>query len=192
MIRSEIFATQEQARAAFLAGDEPPTSEVPGARPSAEHGLARIFNERDWDAAPEVLHEDYRWEDRRPGRRAVLEGRDAFVGMLRRVARERRDLARDGVGALRRRAHQPGRVVQRGSYRGGPYEFAFLALTVLGPDGRAIEGMIFEESEVDARVERDARLAEACTTPEWTSTRPMRASSSKPSTRGIAQRWPPL
>ena len=120
--------------------------------------LERAFNERDWAALDDVLTEDYAWTDHRPGLRAELSSRAEFVEMLKTITAGNdlrwetvaEDMTEDGRAGF-------GRIVQRGTYRGGPYEIAFLTIFLNDPDGRSPRGEIFaEDDEAAAR----ARLEE--------------------------------
>jgi ketosteroid isomerase-like protein len=142
--RSDVYEDEETARAALAA--------VPAAR-SSHTALERAFNERDWAALDAVLTEDYSWTDNRPGLRQELSSRAEFVEMLRTMT-EGNDLrwetiavdeTEDGRGGL-------GRVVQRGTYRGGAYEIAFITIHLADSEGRSPHGEVFAvDDEASAR-----------------------------------------
>ncbi|MFL5847185.1 MAG: nuclear transport factor 2 family protein [Solirubrobacteraceae bacterium] len=142
MCRSVLFDSEEEALAALA---------EPGTVSPALQGyaaLVRGFNEEDWNLLGSVMREDYRWIDRRPGLRMETHSRDEFVALLRGIRqgsdlRWEQELLRevaDGSVSMTR-------VYQRGTFRGGPYEIAFLSVSTTGADGRFVASEIWEDGD---------------------------------------------
>lgn len=117
------------------------------------------FNEGDWDAYAEVLREDYRWADLRPGLRVETHTRDEFVAHLRGM-REGKDLRWKQTHLEERADGRVGlaRILQTGTYRGGPYEIPFLVINVMDDEGRSFGGEMFADDD-PAATERLEELA---------------------------------
>jgi len=161
--RSELFDAEEEARACFASPRNEPDQEPasPVARKFAE--VERAFNEQDWEGFAAGMVEDYHWVDHRPGLRMETRTRDEFVGLLRQ--------ARGGEGlrwrqtSLEERAGGRvglARVVQEGTYRGGPYEIPYVAVIAVGADDRTVLGEMYAEDDPAAwrRLEALARELE--------------------------------
>jgi ketosteroid isomerase-like protein len=113
--------------------------------------LQRFAAAGDWDELASVFDPDLVLEDHRPIGWGTLHSRDEYLAMIRALVDLAPDLSLrlEHVLALDdRRTLGVGRAA--GSWEGGPFEMPFVAVVVLGPDGRIQRFHQYDLDQLDA------------------------------------------
>lgn len=147
LVWSHMFTPEQEGEArALLAVQAVSAPESPVARMYRES--ERAFNAAEWTAHPRFVRDDFHWTDHRPGLIGETRTREEFVAMLRAM-REGNDILWTQTSLEERADGLVGlaRIVQTGTYRGGPYEIPYLVINAMDEDGRSYFAEMFAEDD---------------------------------------------
>src|SRR5207249_1897924 len=143
--------------------------------------LQRFAAAGDWDELASVFDPDLVLEDHRPIGWGTLHSRDEYLAMIRALVDLAPDLSLrlEHVLALDdRRTLGVGRAA--GSWEGGPFEMPFVAVVMLGPDGRIQRFHQYDLEQLDAaRARFEAIRVGAASDPLAALARPNAASATE-------------